>query len=159
MLYVMPGVGKERSQIMDEISEFVFEIDGYDPACITQVSRALDAVLKRNRPKWFSSFLKVKEPSKKSCCMAAKLMDSKIQRLKAIGGSVAVQFYEKGFQIGNRELIPYSSLEQITETGNYYLLVYSDQFTVLQKKNMIKGDLFHFAPFLEEKVGVTVKHC
>lgn len=62
---------------------------------------------------------------------------------------VRVQFTQDGMKLADRQTVPYSDFNFVYETEDLFLLTWNEQVTILQKKDMVTGDIAQFTSFLQ----------
>lgn len=72
--------------------------------------------------------------------------------------SPSVSFSDQGMTLtpenGDTEFVPYSDFESVWETGDTLLLVFGERVTLLQKQDLVKGNLPGLCQLLAEKVAM-----
>lgn len=111
------------------------------------VAVALMSFLRRHLEKKQPSFHK-----------SAKRMIENLHTIEGTG--LRAVFGEEGLTVsaqGNESLIGYDKFEMLVETPLLFLLTYSGNAIVFQKKDMTQGESTAFAAFFEEKSGRAVQ--
>lgn len=86
---------------------------------------------------------------------ARLLLEGKDQLPRAL--SPAVSFSDQGMTLSTGEVepefVPYSDFESAIETADTLLLVFGERVTLLQKQDLVKGDLYELSRLISEKVA------